>query len=146
MFLAISANAQQTIVATVSGGQAALSVSESTLIDAWEDELSDGTAIDSVAIEYDDDNHDYYLTSYGSNGSEMKGCFYLLNIDGNGNLTLNTTVGYGICGTTTCLGVGFFCCKSAWLCFCNGCGGGGASCQKSNYSPAQGMGYLGKFY
>jgi len=147
LFSVSAYSVDQTIVATVSGGQVAWATSESTLINAWEDELNDGTTIDSVAIEYDDDNQVYYLTSYGSNESEIKGCCYRLSIDGNGNLTLNTDIGYSICSTVTCIGYGFFCCIPTWICNCNGCGGPGASCQKSsNYSPTSGTGYLGSFY
>lgn len=93
---------EQTIVGEVdASGEPTLLVDESTLIDAFEEELDDGTVFEDVWILHID--QEYYIAGGGTKGDTIKTVKVLLRIDEKNDLYISATAdSYWGCETDDC--------------------------------------------
>lgn len=145
VFMAPVMTLAQTVVATVSGGSATLSVSQSTLAAAMQQELNDGTSIvpATVAVEWWSSVSQWRLVGEGVNGSTQKSISVLLDASGS-DLFITASSGTGalkLCSIIGCI---------AWPCSKENCN---ESCSSptgpvcvSSQQPLILASHLGNFY
>lgn len=139
-------SAQQTVIGTINAsGNPTFSVNTSTLMQAFEDELNDGSDITDVQIKQDD-NSDWFLVGFGTNGSKKLSAYLKLYKNSNNELTIALipdNANLTICSTINCFDARQKACCDWKVCVCDGCGG---QCYKSHNVIDNGIGYLGNFY
>ncbi|GEM_PF-5291967 len=112
---------------------------------AFEDELNDGSDITDVQMNQDD-NSDWFLVGSGTNGSKKLSAYLKLYKNSNNELTIALipdNANLTICQTVNCFDATQKGCCDWEVCVCNGCGG---QCHKSHNVVDYGIGYLGNFY
>jgi hypothetical protein len=138
----------QTLVATVSGGVASLSVSEQTLIDALEEELNDGTTVNRVEIKYYTIGQTWYIFALGIKGADSLAISWDLRLTSSNLYVNNSSVStnYTICIWIQCDNCGSTPAECPESCPEGKGHGPEADCMGSTPQKSTTDGHIGSFY
>lgn len=143
MVLALSgAFAQsQTPVGHLQGGSPVLDIAQSTLEQAFESELNDGTDISASTVQIQQAAGIWWLTAYGTKSGD--GATYGVSLSSNNGSLLISASAMRLCGILNC-GDPFPC---SWASCNEACPSNSSSvCQASNSKALAQVNHLGNFY